>query len=105
MKNFETPTMSSVPGLTASHDSEWFEFRCCGPQVPGSGLVEPAGTGYPPPSTGELATTLVPTRLQDGLAPLVMANTPAVTPASTSPARTTRTLFTVASPPFEIFAT
>src|SRR5436309_5821458 len=94
MKNFEFPTMSSVPGLTASHDSEWFEFRCCGPHG-GCGLVEPGGTGYPPPSTGELATTLVPTNVQDGLAPLVIANTPAIAPAVNSPAAITSALFTV----------
>jgi hypothetical protein len=45
MKNFELPTMSSVPGLTASQDSEWFESSICGPHVPGSGFVEPGGTG------------------------------------------------------------
>ena len=45
MKNFESPTMSSVPGFTASQDSEWFEFRLCGPHVPGTGFVEPGGTG------------------------------------------------------------
>ena len=37
--------MSSVPGFTASHDSEWFEFSIVGPHVPGSGFVEPGGTG------------------------------------------------------------
>ena len=45
MKNFELPTIVSVPGLTASHDSEWFELSCCGPQVPGTGMFEPGGTG------------------------------------------------------------
>src|SRR2546430_5496906 len=93
MRNFEVPTRFSVPGLTASHDSEWFEFRCCDPQVPGKGLVEPGGTGYPPPSTGSLAATFVPTRPQDGLARLAIAKIPAAATAATSP---TRILFTVA---------
>src|SRR5438876_6702357 len=85
MKNFDTLTMSSVPGLTASQDSEWFEFRCCGPQMP-CGLVDPGGTGYPPPLTGELTTVFVPTNGQDGLAPLAIASTLSVTPAATSAA-------------------
>jgi hypothetical protein len=91
--------------LTASQDSEWFEFRCCGPQVPGTGLVEPGGTGYPPPSTGSLATTFVPTRLQDGLAPRVIAKIPAAATAARSPTRIAKILFTVAPPPFEISGT
>src|ERR671936_385275 len=37
----------------------------------------------------------VPTRLQVGLAPLVIANTPVTTPAATSPASVTSNLFTV----------
>jgi hypothetical protein len=45
VKNFDAPTMSSVPGFTASHDSERFELNEVGPQVPGTGAVEPAGTG------------------------------------------------------------
>jgi hypothetical protein len=48
-----------VPGLTAIQDSEWFELSGCAPQVPGTGAVDPGATGYPPPVTGLLATTLV----------------------------------------------
>ena len=45
MKNFDVPTTSSVPGLTASHDSERLESNRAGPHVPGSGAVEPGGHG------------------------------------------------------------
>src|SRR5262245_62811974 len=51
--------MSSVPGLTASHDSEWFASNGPALHVPAWGTLEPAGTGYPPPVAGELATTFV----------------------------------------------
>src|SRR5207248_1080666 len=42
MKNLESPTMSSVPGFTASHDSEWFEFRAVGHTSPEAALSSPA---------------------------------------------------------------
>ena len=60
-KNFEVPTRSSLPGFTAIHDSDRFELYAPGLHVPGSGLVCPGGTGYPPPCVGELATAFVPT--------------------------------------------
>jgi hypothetical protein len=91
MKNFESPMMFSVPGFTASHDSEWFEFSICGPHVPGSGFVEPGGTGYPPPATGLLATTFVPTMLHDVDADPALASTPSATSAK-------RTFFTISPP-------
>ena len=37
--------MSSVPGLTAIHDSEWLESSVPARQVPGFGNVCPGGTG------------------------------------------------------------
>ena len=42
-KNFDAPVSVSVPGLTASHDSEWFALNGPARQVPGSGLVAPCG--------------------------------------------------------------
>jgi len=44
-KYFELPTIDSVPGLTASHDSEWLELYVPARHVPASGRVAPAGTG------------------------------------------------------------
>src|SRR5215471_461881 len=85
MKNFESPTMFSVPGLTASQDSEWFEFSICGPQVPGTGFVEPGGTGYPPPRTGLLTTTFVPTTFHAAEADPALASTPSTASAKRSP--------------------
>jgi hypothetical protein len=38
-------------------------------------LVEPGGTGYPPPATGLLATTFVPTRFHVVEAEPVLAKT------------------------------
>jgi hypothetical protein len=64
-KNFEVPTRSSLPGFTAIHDSDRFELYAPGLQVPGSGLVCPGGTGYPPPAVGELATAFVPTKAHE----------------------------------------
>src|SRR5438552_1369515 len=91
MKNFEAPTMSSVPGFTASHDSEWLEFSHWWSHVPGSGFVEPGGTGYPPPATGLLATTFVPTRLHAADADPALASAP-------STASATKTFFTISPP-------
>ena len=44
-KIFEVPSRSSVPGLTASHDSERFALYCPGLHVPANGTVDPGGTG------------------------------------------------------------
>jgi len=44
-KNTESPARSPVPGLTAIHDSQWWESSVPGPHVPGFGNVCPGGTG------------------------------------------------------------
>jgi hypothetical protein len=44
-KNFDAPVSVSVPGLTASQDSEWLALYGPKRQVPGTGFVEPGGTG------------------------------------------------------------
>jgi len=44
-KNFEDPTRSSVPGLTAIQDSEWFASKEPARHVPATGTLSPAGTG------------------------------------------------------------
>src|SRR6266511_1038820 len=93
-KNFELPTRSSVPGLTAIQDSEWLALKGPDRHVAASGTREPGGTGSPPPVVGELATTLVngalalqeapPTPLATGMAPSTSTAAPnaASTPGS-----------------------
>ncbi len=70
--------MSSVPGLTASQDSDRL-VKVPGPHVPSFGKFCPAGTGKPPPTVGVLATWLVTETLDcqsDGPACADSANRP-----------------------------
>src|SRR4051812_23584190 len=68
--------------MTAIHDSERFELYEPARHVPGSGRVEPGGTGYPPPATAASATTFAAT----GVSHAAAAATPVHESAAATPA-------------------